>query len=316
MVLSHHKSGTAASLLVVSNLCCPEALAISEFLQWFAIFKKHCEGRCAIARVVSAVDGMPRAMENDLGNTDANHLAAMSARFGRANTTVVHFVRHPVDLVVSGYLYHRGCSEAWTKHSDMITGRVPVALHKRISAVAPSYCAYLQRVNASEGVEAEALRTLGAKDGLTRMLRNFALLAEPRGHHTLTVCLDTLDAGAPTAASSSSSSSSRVGGPGLHPGGEGTGTWEGLFASLGVTRWQPFAAAVREAHRTNRDGRAALAALAWTSLRGLGVLSREPALGSALVSGAKEQLPGGTEEKIMWPALPGSFPCACAMGRH
>lgn len=122
------------------------------------------------------------------------------AAFVHERQTYLHFVRHPANMVVSGYMYHRRCPEAWTDSADILHGAPNIsrssgpgreaarltqlffgqdAARQKVgdlltqgepSARHLSYCALLQARNESSGIRAEVVRSMSAADGVRRML--------------------------------------------------------------------------------------------------------------------------------------------------
>jgi hypothetical protein len=162
LVVTHHKTGTAASLEVVAALCCPDAYNVTRIEDFWGLWKTVCRKRCSDRepRVDFAFDGLmdrgsyragrllqpdllgskgalraganhlrtfkpaleahgvagPAGAPGDAAGTAAGTAAGATAAGGRDlyDLTVVHFLRHPVDMVVSGYLYHKAGREPWT----------------------------------------------------------------------------------------------------------------------------------------------------------------------------------------------------------
>jgi len=140
LVVSHHKTGTAASLEVVAALCCPEAYAISRLEQFWAVWWGICRRRCLDRRpkVEFAFDGlidrgtyhaapayMLRAEADPATGQEVGTLArdtpppAPNASAPADPTpdltpdlTVVHFLRHPIDIVVRGARCQQLCALA------------------------------------------------------------------------------------------------------------------------------------------------------------------------------------------------------------
>ena len=181
-VVAHHKSGTRASSDVLIQLCCPENSAVWEWSVWLG----SCEERCAAQGVNYYPNGLPLDWEPT------------------PNERVVHFAREPVDMIVSGYLYHRACNEPqWTDvpldrdtARDMAMTLVPgltvqanffgsaeniasirALLDPKRSLQNTSYCKLLQAASPEMGMRAETLRSLYAADGVSRMLADHTNLA-------------------------------------------------------------------------------------------------------------------------------------------
>ena len=181
-VVAHHKSGTRASSDVLIQLCCPENSAVWEWSVWLG----SCEERCAAQGVNYYPNGLPLDWEPT------------------PNERVVHFAREPVDMIVSGYLYHRACNEPqWTDvpldrdtARDMAMTLVPgltvqanffgsaeniasirALLDPKRSLQNTSYCKLLQAASPEMGMRAETLRSLYAAGGVSRMLADHTNLA-------------------------------------------------------------------------------------------------------------------------------------------
>lgn len=167
-VVTHHKSGTHAARVFSMPWCIDERKAVE--VNRGPGFLRECEKNGLILKV----DGI----------LDTDILVPGSI--------VVHFVRNPIDMIVSGYLYHRGCQErSWTetwripKHK---ASRYPTNLHPNnltqpfIDALQGeyngSYCRFLQAAPPDVGIQAEAIRTMHADDGVGRMMNNSAHFAQ------------------------------------------------------------------------------------------------------------------------------------------
>ena len=115
-VVAHHKSGTYAAMLLIGALCCPEAPLLVDNLWWRAWHLEGCSQRCADRSIFLYVDGLELEKEHQVTGHDPAWLrgcedAACNQRLPNAtcDLRVVHFMRHPVDMLRSGYLYHRTC---------------------------------------------------------------------------------------------------------------------------------------------------------------------------------------------------------------
>ena len=92
-VVAHHNSGTRASEDVLIQLCCPENSAAADASAWaWDVWSETCYARCAAQDVTYYPSGLPLDWEP------------------KQYERVVHFAREPVDMIVSGYLYHRACN--------------------------------------------------------------------------------------------------------------------------------------------------------------------------------------------------------------
>lgn len=188
-VVAHHKSGTRASADVLAQLCCPENSAASDASAWaWNVWSETCYERCAAQDVTYYPAGLPLDWEP------------------KQYERVVHFAREPVDMIVSGYLYHRDCAEPeWTdlplepealnwETSLPISGQqglteqalrfgstaniaaIRALLDPKHLLQNASYCRLLQAAPPEKGVRAETLRSLYAHDGVAKMLTDHARL--------------------------------------------------------------------------------------------------------------------------------------------
>lgn len=170
-IVTHHKAGEHAAWAVFGSLCCPRALQTPESL---------------IGRELGLC--LPSCRRQGI-EIRFNGLGTSAVR----NHTYLHFVRHPVNMIVSGYLYHRRCPEEWTRDAALFHGasdskelvrqkglffgadRARHAVSNLLAdgdpaANSSSYCALLQARNESTGIRAEALRSMSSGDGVRRML--------------------------------------------------------------------------------------------------------------------------------------------------
>ena len=177
MVVSHHKSGTVASQQLILALCGCEGHPTGRafWTTWH-----DCEKKCSEREVVY--------LRNGAGNVEL-----------RPDDRIVHFVRSPRDMIVSGYNYHRDCSEPWLRHwtaERTATLRwPPLAAHIYFKAYADGqfrddYCEFLQEAPREFGVFAEAVRTISASDGIGAMLTQFKRQRGKPHPEILTVCLN------------------------------------------------------------------------------------------------------------------------------
>ena len=111
------------------------------------------------------------------------------------HSKVVHFVRSPVAMAVSGYLYHKTCREGWTV-ADTTQDMVPLRFAAPdMDARRLPYCKHLQRSSVEHGMEVEVNRSLRAADGIGQMLHDVATLHEMTqviSLDVLTVCIERL----------------------------------------------------------------------------------------------------------------------------
>jgi hypothetical protein len=186
-VVTHHKSGTVLSLLtVIAECCCPVLTTSDELakrrgngkLKW--LFDRWAE--CKL-----------QANEMGVWFEPNGFFQGFPPPRDMASSTVVHYIRNPIDMLVSGYLYHRACREPWTQRKlrkvrspgpDPQLDLMNVGprgshygfegakryLTQRLGNNATSFCAGLQQVTGPQGIAAEALRTFHASDGIGQML--------------------------------------------------------------------------------------------------------------------------------------------------
>jgi hypothetical protein len=221
-IVSHHKSGTVAAEMLVSNMCCPQSLNISKHWEFWEIFKSTCKDSCRILELV--VDGAPSWLECLLWSGDKKS-PFESVVVEQSPHKVIHFIRHPVDMLVSGYLYHKRCSETWTSRSKLDPARIPPDLFDTIKGNFNSYCQYLKNVDVNTGMEIELRRSLFAKDGIGRMLLDhilFQMASFSRLIEVNSICLDQLN----------------------------DLSWRELAGTLGIKKWTSFKDTVREDHAT------------------------------------------------------------------
>jgi hypothetical protein len=170
-LVAHHKSGEHASWAVLAALCCPRAHHTTETRLGYEL------GRCLGRNTTCAHRGIDLYF---------NGLRPPMPTF-HARKTFVHFIRHPISMVVSGYSYHRRCPEHWTQDRGLLSSapkseatlflgyerdRRVIEHMLVIGGAAPglSYCEMLHDCNESLGVAAEASRAMVAGDGLRRLL--------------------------------------------------------------------------------------------------------------------------------------------------
>jgi hypothetical protein len=166
-IIAHHKTGTIAGMGLLIELCCSNE-EIKELMNephWFIL--KNCSRTCK--NVKFHEHGLPN----------------WTAKLG---DIYVHLIRHPFDIVASGYLYHKACNEPfWTNDSlSSINGNILPGL-KTLHLKRETYCSYLQRVDPTIGISYQVNRTFHAMDGLGRML--FDMKALSRHPMVLNLCL-------------------------------------------------------------------------------------------------------------------------------
>ena len=192
-IVSHHKSGTFAAFAMLGSCCCSEAA--EDFWSTWSICSSECERKdwwlCN-----NGLHSGPWSIK-------------MSGQKCTPNRNVgqfTNFIRHPVDVVVSGYLYHRSCNEAASKpiaNGVLFVSSAEAAdeMRKLLGASKNdprSYCDLLQSNSATAGIEAELVRTMSSENGLAPMLRDFDTLeaAHAAGTAVLrTVCLASVTPG-------------------------------------------------------------------------------------------------------------------------
>ena len=189
VVLAHHKSGTYVSWAIYGSLCCPPLLRVETHKIVTRFLRLWPNASVCVTRNVTVeLVGLP-----DLHYDPSSRV------------TIVHLRRHPVDMIVSGYLYHRACKErGWT---DRLGWTNPVTDHPEVAASLRSWFGYpgqrahvgallnasnqsfckalqhgLERCGATGimepiscgtgnwGLHAEAFRSLVASNGVGRML--------------------------------------------------------------------------------------------------------------------------------------------------
>lgn len=220
VVLTHHKSGTVAAFNLVMALCCASRMEdrshIDMWKRWFGSSENSRGTRCADECRRRGV----RYLFNGFDSSNSN-------RRPPSNGTAVHFIRHPAAMIVSGYAYHRACSETWTtlplttdvnrvapaqrvgwgiQMRERFGNALNVHRIRTILSAQPhevlSYCALLRHARNSfvTGIEAEVVRSWGARDGVQRMLADFTYLHRPSlgfGGRVFDVCNDQISPSSP-----------------------------------------------------------------------------------------------------------------------
>ena len=178
-IITHHKSGTHAARQLLTG-CCEELLRTG--LSWTTA--AECSSRCARTQQLHA------SMDGLRGKDHAEEHIQRHLQHQRA-VVAVHVIRNPVDVLSSGYLYHkRECErhfayrnytvgERWlwtmaSRHGDPI--RWPGQNRSLLDAALgrSSFCSRLVHGTHERGLEAEALRTLLSGDGIGGMGRDVA----------------------------------------------------------------------------------------------------------------------------------------------
>lgn len=179
-VVTHHRAGTNAARIFAFPWCrLPTAYGAVP----------STRNDCSSKGIELKIDGIsdPREIED--------------------NSFVVHFVRNPIDMIVSGYLYHRACQERrWTDtwNPDRKSAKYPsylpdndltkpfgMALRQEYNG---SYCRFLQAVPPEIGIQAETIRTLYADGGVGSMMNNSEIFADPKKNLTvINACMSDLN---------------------------------------------------------------------------------------------------------------------------
>lgn len=207
-VVSHHKSGTVASWQLSAALCCKmpaEAMYDGSYARRWAA----CQDTCAASGIyVDATGdfGLNWANPRRRDRVTFRTLPAVPSRwYGMSNKTLIHFVRHPVDMVLSGYFYHKRCSEHhWTSSwhferwwqyfppKDQMSEFYEQSQKLKVEG---GFCGYLKKVPEKRGIEAEVARTLGCVDGVRNMVDLFAEDRLASNNTVVTICLSKIDPG-------------------------------------------------------------------------------------------------------------------------
>lgn len=179
-ILSHHKTGTALSQSIYGFLCFNNDqevifLKSKTMGQFWSIYNKETKYNCT--NVTFGIHGI-----ND------------TSEVYDSNKYYIHLIRHPIDVLVSGYLYHRACSEKWTMVDDEKNRNKSYEFTYMFPPIFPiqgSYCQYLQKVNISEGLRIEFYRAMHAKDGILKMLNDEETLLS-LNHNSISICMSNL----------------------------------------------------------------------------------------------------------------------------
>lgn len=156
LVLSHHKGGTVLSYPIYAYLCYPDnnSDAASMWPRYEQVVKHR-----SCSDVIYQANGVNFEIID----------------FVVQNVTV-HFLRHPVDMLVSGYIFHKSCQENWGSPI-----RTPLTYPKNF-AVTGSYCEWLKKVDLETGIRMELYRSLYAGDGIGNMLKAVAYFDRNKKH--------------------------------------------------------------------------------------------------------------------------------------
>lgn len=176
ILITHHKSGTAYATNIYSYLCFnityyhqylhTSNINIQQFIQ---LRNNQYTGGNSCQYIMFLLNGIQR-------------------RLPKQNNNFIHFIRNPLDMLLSGYFYHKECNEPlWTNtsnHNDFLTF---FPLYFPING---SYCHYLQSVNMKKGLEIELLRTMNANDGIMKMIQDMKYLQNyTYNSNLMTICL-------------------------------------------------------------------------------------------------------------------------------
>lgn len=191
VIITHHKSGTVAAQDLIGDLCWPDGYAGHwNPASWMSVGKSLCED--------DGVHFFQGGLQYPL-------------QWPLTTATVVHFIRKPVDMVVSGYLYHRRCSEPlfthlpmplWALRPDAMLWMGGNATREAILReldplqlrhANASYCELLQQATPEQGIAAETLRTLSASDGVGSMLHDASVLHSLNSSQRLSQLLSICD---------------------------------------------------------------------------------------------------------------------------
>ena len=229
VIVAHHKSGWTLAAQLFSLLICPGALSAlvksaSYSTSYDGPSRSFKRSPASVRRNVHAAIGMCAAY-NNYGLQFVWDGLPRNTKLTYEHYTVVHFIRSPIDMIVSGYHYHQRCAESgWTNRSGWI-GQPPAweaaypalkALRQQMgqrlrqtengsladeAVVERSYCLALQRAAPAAALEAEAIRTLAAADGVGKMLEDAQYLRGGRfAGRRLDVCMPDVVGGASAAA--------------------------------------------------------------------------------------------------------------------
>lgn len=163
-IITHHKSGTVASFNIWAFLCIHGGMEtlfrrynISSDMDLWAAYSKLSH-KC------------PDIVIHDHG------VPGYTVRSGQA---YVHMVRNPIDMLLSGYLYHRGCNEPdTTNSSETNRGYRDYTFFSRPWPLHSSYCLWLQQNDEPTGMALELQRTMQAFDGIGRMFFDYRMLTD------------------------------------------------------------------------------------------------------------------------------------------
>lgn len=197
-IVSHHKTGTfAAFMLTGACMRCP----VMKDDKWWArgevktdTWRERCANRSSTSFDTAMKDCAVQLCQDGLGHERASCPVSGSRRKSMRDRSVVHFIRHPVDAIVSAYLYHMECHESaarpprlgrWAPEWLYVTNAEVVSDMRQVLGAHDdsdrrSYCQLLQQNNATMGIEAEVMRSLAAYNGVSGLLRDFQTLHSMR----------------------------------------------------------------------------------------------------------------------------------------
>lgn len=185
-VVAHHKSGTEAAFQLLNGLCQLHSHPMS-------LGGERC---CAQNGVTFYSNGRYKHKVDLLADGSAEHML-------RSFDAIVHLVRNPLDMLLSGYRYHCQCSrEKWLREWGMGGRTDPIRWPPRAAELferhVPSlptrwrekrYCQVLRELPAAAALRMEALRTLGAADGVGGMINASATWQVGSGARVLPLCM-------------------------------------------------------------------------------------------------------------------------------
>ena len=174
-LLAHHKAGVVLTRSIVKSIC---------------------EGKRKSVRVDEACDGVEVSTEG----LEQHHAKILSS----ASHFFIHGIRHPLDMLLSSYLYHKNCKNepGWLNTPIGQGGFMMVKLIPRDFPLRSStsnvrnitYCSWLRTHSEEEGIRMELLRSLHAHGGMGKMLHDMKVLrnrVETPSRNIFTLCMTT-----------------------------------------------------------------------------------------------------------------------------
>jgi len=172
---------------------------VSTTFQFWKEWVKYCRDKCARNNIYMSTTGLgpiishtyrvftPKLFSHEEHSDLCTSLSIPSV-------PILHFVRSPSAMVVSGHFYHKQCLESWLNNHfsssapnrlrfgnasvfrEMldIMGENPVSWDQKQK----SWCGLLNERSDIQGVRAEALRTIMAVDGVKTMLQDRVRMRE------------------------------------------------------------------------------------------------------------------------------------------